>query len=345
MCLFEFPIHEAKFTAFTLAGSEFKSALVSCREIGWENGFRLSPETFTDWFDQEVRRFFQTCGEKNARAATENLSNIISKLQYSAHGLDTRIGDIYDNWSKRMRENFESWDCDTHISDFHRTGRQLAAEYFKGCPALIGRIARECEFEFSTRERARASSIASFAEEKKIKMVFSFQSPERPSLWYLALAFRFVHEYTAHIFPLDARVQKFSDGWMLEAAANFVQCQWSRSQALFPLSEDQSCIFERSILHHPDFRREYPVPYEGALLAAQFRAVLNPLGDEAMFDDVTVELCCLVVPPDEDRRIRIDNFLCNVKEGIKTPTGQKKIRADLVGGAKDFVQRYSQKKP
>jgi hypothetical protein len=345
MCIFEFPSHEAKFTAFTLAGNEFKSALVSCREIGWENGFRLSPETFTDWFDHEVRRFFQTCGEKNARAATENLSNVISKLRYSAHGLDTRIEDIYDNWSKRMQERVESWDCDKHISDFHITGRQLAAEYFGRCPALLGRLTRECECEFSVRESERASSIASFAEEKKIKLLFSFQSPERPSLWYLALPFRFVHEYTAHIFPLDARVQRFSDGWMLEAAANFVQNQWSKAQSLFPLSEDQSCIFERSIFYNPDFRREFPVPYEGALLAARFRAVLNSFSQEAMFDDVTVELCCMFIPLNEDRRIRIDNFLCNVKEGIKTPVGQDKIRAALDKGPKNFAEQYSQENP
>src|SRR5262249_25020129 len=111
---------------------------------------------------------------------------------------------------------------------------------------------------------------------------------------YLSYPFVFLHEYTAHVYARDYKSDLFNDGWMIHAAAMFVQRESSRLGQQFQLKPRQARVYRDHLLA----QIRQGMPARGCLVASEVEELLrdiDPTGQR--FRNLTYELAALELGP------------------------------------------------
>lgn len=343
---------EAKFYAFTLAGSEFCKLIEDLWEAASasdDEKLAVAVDRLSKHFSEHIELFFRTCQYHERDKAAGTMVDVLRNLRQVAAGVDPLAAASVDKWLQRMTSGAGSWDYNEEIWKFHDAGRLLATKYFREVRALSDRLGAVWKPALGCRQKTQEH--ASFSLDpihKRIKVEFSFElRPDEPYyVWYVALPFRFLHEYTAHIFPFDVGYQLINDGWMMEAAQHFLNNHWEdcrKNGEECEFSRDQAGVFNTWISYTFAGGSE-----DGVAMARDFRNLLrwlypdqNSIWLDRLFDQVTFELCCLPASTEIERMGRAVTFVQKLRSKLRHPSGFVEIKTALDRSAAQFVAEFS----
>jgi len=328
------PRHEAKFGAYLLVCGGLQEILEDLWTLGRESeDSHVDVPSLVGFFEERIRGFFKNWEEPNGHDAAVWLSVAIGEIASLARLMNPQAGTIWDGYGAALTQKIPKWDFGSHIKELHTIARDLSREFFSDCTLLADRLDITCPCEITCLEFDEGRPPMLFSPpDNLIEALFVFNGREPHFLWYAALPFRFIHEYTAHIFPIDTRYQLFSDGWMLVAASRFLEKLWLAKGNQFPLSETQAYLFSRTLEH------ELPrASKRGIRIARLFEEIAALEGQPKLFMEATHTLCSL---KDRDPRSRLrftDGFLKNLEKILPTPQGREVVRRSAGKGGDKFV--------
>jgi hypothetical protein len=246
-------------------------------------------------------------------------------------------------------EDATSCSCQCGLKECHMLGRNAATEFFKNCSSLKQRLSTIAKTRIDASARFSSHSVRFDNRDTTIAVAFSLMAPgeapqrESPSLWYRALPFRFLHEYSAHIFAIDPDYEMFNDGWMVYAASDFIRRHFSGDDGEV-FSHDQANVFDRKIMQ--SFKN---YPRKGIELAIAFRLLLEQSPDPAtrsdaskIFQDFTHALCSMEGDTREARLRRIrrtKNIILNLRAIIEKTDSRPRLLNAAEKGA-DYLMTF-----
>jgi hypothetical protein len=333
------PLHEVKFSAFLLASAEFHTVL---REL-WDEQANDEDGAFNvdeiiDSFERLLAYFFSKWREPNARAAAEFLANEIPRLSPLTTASERPVSTILSKCGGAILRKIASWDYNLHLADLHDAARRVARDFFTGCQPLRRALGKECTVGFHCQESRLDRPFMQYAPSMRhIEAHFSFApaivAHETSFCWYLALPFRFLHEYTAHVYPLFVRCEHFSDGWMIAAAFRYIAERSLLEPDEFAFSIDQVYVFERRLCGTLG-----RIPQNGIDLAQWFFRLLEAADRRNLFIPVTRALCSLCPAESERRRTElIQNFIRNLRTKSRDTRGVAAVRRLATLGVDSLV--------
>ncbi|HKP02390.1 MAG TPA: hypothetical protein VJU77_03425 [Chthoniobacterales bacterium] len=327
--------HKAKLSAYVLACEGLHKVLPDLYTAAQDtNDSRLNVLGLIGAFEIRVQEFFGSCKETDHAAAAFRLAQKVSELGDLARDLNAEAGAIWDRYSIALKDKIPAWNFVAHVQELHDVGRGLAREFFANCAPLLGRLKVDCRCQVRCNESERSIPPMLFSHSSAlIEAIFSFESNEPHFRWYVALPFRFLHEYTAHIFAIDTRYQVFSDGWMLVAASRFLERRWLAADGEFPLSEDQVYVFRKALEHMLS-----PVSQRGIRVARLFEAIVESEGRAVLFVETTDALCSLENAEPLARLEYTARFLRNLERLFSTRDGRNHVRRLTTVNGEEFLR-------
>jgi hypothetical protein len=280
-----------KFDVYTLACRALLNRLCDLR-IATQADPRLDYDTCLQRFDEALERFFMRANPANRHEAAEQFSALLRAEIDLVRHLSPRAAAVFDDLIATLRNRIDSWHYQQDLELLHQQGRRLAQRFFAASswPTTQLRRRQLCEllieYGLPTEDDRNSLFAESFgyraapaayypcywdeqhdAEREHIVLVrLGF---EHGFGLYLAYPFLFLHEYTAHVHATDYSNEAFNDGWLLHAAAAFMQRSWNTDPDQLGLDLEQVNVFYERL-----YPRLNPIPRRACRFARDFESWL-----------------------------------------------------------------------
>ena len=280
-----------KFDVYTLACRALLNRLCDLR-IATQADPRLDYDTCLQRFDEALERFFMRANPANRREAVEQFSALLRAEIDLARPFSPRAAAVFDDLIAALHEQIDSWRYQEDLERLHQQGRRLAQGFFMASSWPVTQLRRRqvCDLLVEFGLLAEDDRTAALAES------FGYRAAPAayyPSYWdeqrdserehivlirlgfehnfglYLAYPFLFLHEYTAHVHATDYSNESFNDGWLLHAAAAFMQRSWNTAPDQLGLDLEQANVFYERL-----YPRLNPIPRRACRFARDFESWL-----------------------------------------------------------------------
>jgi len=328
------PLYEVKFGAYLLASAALHGILGKLWKVA-DDEPEFAVEDLIASYEQRLQEFFNNWHSENPRKTYAEMLHVVDELTHQARVIHPAAGAVLLGGQTWMAKAVKSWDPFRHLADLHDAALDVARDFFGGCHPLADRLPQQCRCDMEVRKKQEGEPYMLYSREQSaIEALFFFQSGEPHFRWYLALPFRFLHEYTAHIYALDPGFEVFSDGWMIFAAAQFMEDSWLACRPAFRLSEDQAHVFRRSIQSTLP-----PMPQKGMHLAGHVHAMLNSAMKPATFLELTHRLCSIKpkgLPRERKRLAQV--FMAQLARALESDSGRAGVRRAAIKGSDALIR-------
>jgi len=287
---------------------------------------RLSVKDCYRDFDAALADFKRCVEPKRADAVRRFVEGWRGRTQYYEK-INRPAWMVLEEVAEGTLQAAENWDYRADIEDWHQAGRSLAHQYFAATPyPEISRKLTRCArivypydglgsdgYKPDQNPFGKGPSPVAYRETyqdlsaqeslENIILVRCFW--DKNMALYLGYPFMFLHEYTAHIFVNDYQNDIFNDGWMLFAAAQFLQRQAieeRRAGKKFPLNPAQLNIFENEFLPQMKANDTNNIPAKGYAIASEIYALLKGENVHLTFENITQELAAFVPQAGEPKQ-------------------------------------------
>jgi hypothetical protein len=275
-----------KFGAYTLACHHFTAHLPALGKAT-QDDTRRTAEACCAVFDKALADFVQASSSDLPKAVSQ-LGGLLRSQADLFRGDNRAAASVFDQVIAAMNTDALDWDYVADIRQMHDLGRDLARRFYANSPHAVTqeRCIHECPLEFAYGApdeeddwptmgvlplSYRAAPVAFRPKSKKIIVRFNF---DNDLALYLAYPFLFLHEYTAHIYATDHGNDLFNDGWMLHAAADFLQQQRNRADPLTAtMPYQQATIFYQHFFGI--IKERQPISWRGCCLARDLASLIG----------------------------------------------------------------------
>jgi hypothetical protein len=294
-----------KLEIYTLACREL---LIRLRDLqsATQANTRLSSEACLHYCNDVLKRFFIRSSALDRYQAAEQFGNLLRAEVDLFRSLSSSSAAIFDDVIAAIQGKLGSWHYHDNFEQLHMQGRILAQSFFAASPLpeTHDRLHRVCQLMIGYGASAENDRITMLAEsfgyrlapmayyaqywdnegeQELMDVVFARFTFEHDFALYLAYAFLFLHEYTAHVYAADYSNERFNDGWMLHVAAVFLKREWNKTTDL-GLDLDQVNIFYEYL-----YPRLNPIPRRACAFARDFDSWLSAQQPDR-FMQITYEL-------------------------------------------------------
>ena|GEM_PF-1827261 len=258
---------EAKVSVYFLACRELHSKLTEVREACQED-LRYDFNTCLSFFNDVLRLFFQRSDAVTRKQASEAFCDRLRGEASSFRNTNPQLAEVFDDVALVVSNEATGWEYMQDLQKYHSIGQSLARQYLQDSPYDVtqNRLSLDCSMILdhwqTSRDDPPSALVRSFGY-KPAPIAYVSENAEdvgtrsKHSLkihftydfdfgLYLALPYLFLHEYSAHVYTTDSLGfgnERFSDGWMLHAAASFMKRTWVQSQEEPRISREQADAF------------------------------------------------------------------------------------------------------
>jgi hypothetical protein len=236
---------------------KFNVYLLACREVlgrisdldaATHHDRIITCDTCIERFNETLSRFFERSSGQDIKKAIQGFGDSLHSEAGYIREFNNKAANILDDVVSAILENTKSFVCKSELESFHIKGRDIAIRYFKDSPwinteQLSNRICYldieygdddETQSRFCITHSKQHHHLAPMAyydhrwieelKEDRPGVIVARFSYEHNFYSYLAYLFWIIHEYMAHVYTIDHRVNEvFNDGWLLQAEDNFLR--------------------------------------------------------------------------------------------------------------------------
>jgi hypothetical protein len=325
---------------------------------------RLSVKECCRDFDAALTDFKRCVEPKRADAVRRFVQGWRGRTQYYEN-TNSSAWSVLEEVAEKTIQAAENWDYRADIEDWHQIGRSLAHQYFATTPysevrgklTNCARIVHPYDGLGNDSDKpdqnpfGKGPSPIAYrktyqdpsAKENLENIILVRCLSDKNIALYLGYPFMFLHEYTAHIFVNDYQNDIFNDGWMLFAAASFLQRQAIekyRAGRSFPLNPAQVSIFGNEFLPQMKANVTNNIPAKGYAIASQISELLRGENLHLTFENITQELSAFVPRADEPKQWPT-RFLNKLGESLEIDPEQLLTKIRLAEDVRDLYARLA----
>jgi hypothetical protein len=284
---------EIKLGLYTLACRKFLDCLPALN-TATQVDTRVEFEACLQRFNEALQHIFERSSPKDLPSAAKQFSSLIQAQISLLSDTSPAVVTVFEDLVLKISSAADTWQYATDLEQLHLEGREIARRFFEGTvhAETQKRLTHQCQVLIRYEECARsarrnaaqqesfgfcvppAAYHARFQDEdledfffEVLLVRFTF---EHNFILYLAYPFLFLHEYTAHVFSTDYNGNdRFNDGWMIYAAADFLKRQYISTDSLRLDSEQASVFYEHL------YQTLNPIPRRACKFAERFDTWLS----------------------------------------------------------------------
>jgi hypothetical protein len=292
-------------------------------------------------FDSALSVFFNGSLPSTFPEAVHVLREALRGPIAGMRSINKSVAGIFEEVSEELIAG-GTFDITADLDRFHRQGRELSARMFaRSCKDTAEQLKRECEIVMESipdddetlncaafplghgcaplafvGENRRQSGVGARPDRLVIRFNKSHldkKKADRGFRDYLFYPFGFLHEYSAHVHARDYGSERFNDGWMVYAAALFLETNGSAAEQI-GLDWDQITIYRDHVYPHLN-----PIPKRACQFTERFRHFLSNDNNDNKFWDLTYQLASFEPERnrEENRETWHDMFINALESGLE----------------------------
>jgi hypothetical protein len=256
---------ETKYSTYLLFCRQLLESLPELVTVARSNAQEdLAEEKYLKIFDERLVEFWKGRNYPDLQQAVQSFAGLLQISMGVSVSQNHPIYQLFQRLISNALAQVNTWDYLREIDQHHQQGRALAQKFFAICSAasLGEKLTRTAELELEY------GNSSTFGDKPNVDLNLGYRaapigthhikgnnggrtpriilrvSYDNDFKLYLCYPFLFLHEYTSHIFGNDFKNALFNDGWMLSAAAAFLNDDWFEARdGSHPLKLNQVEVF------------------------------------------------------------------------------------------------------